>query len=93
MKAKLRVCASCEWLFFHKENLSCPKCDFASYGAHYVYGKKAYTYIRTQEPWKRKKMWSYESKLDDEIKEAFDKQFKSKPLEIEYAFSYNKQNK
>lgn len=38
MIAKLRVCASCEWIF--NNGVGCPKCQFGSYGAHYVYGKK-----------------------------------------------------
>lgn len=65
--AKLRVCASCEWIF--TGGLECPKCQFCSYGARFVYGRKAYTYQVTQEPWKSKKMFSFELSLDREIKE------------------------
>lgn len=70
-KVKLRVCASCEWIF--KEEGMCPKCGFASYGARYVYGNIAYTYAKTQEPWKRKKMKKYEYELDKEINKANEK--------------------
>ena len=56
--AKLRVCASCEWIFpfNEKRNVGCPRCFFASYGAHYVYGNKAYRYAKTQKPWYDKHM-------------------------------------
>lgn len=68
-QAKLRTCASCEWVFkWQDEKCDCPKCGFASYGARWVYGDKAYTYQRTQEPWKAKKMQSYEFKLNQEIR-------------------------
>lgn len=64
----LRICAHCEWIFRAKNNGPvCPKCQFGSYGARYVYGDKAYTYARTQKPWKDKKMFSYEMKLNKEI--------------------------
>jgi hypothetical protein len=54
--AKLRVCASCEWVFKlgDSQDCDCPKCGFGSYGARYVYGDKAYTYKKTQKPWKDK---------------------------------------
>jgi len=49
--AKLRTCASCEWIFKMKDNdPTCPKCQFGSYGARYVYGNIAYRYAKTQEP-------------------------------------------
>ena len=67
MKAKLRVCASCEWIF--SEGVTCPKCHFGSYGAHYVYGHKAYYYAKTQRPWKEKKMFKYEMSLNSRIKD------------------------
>lgn len=54
--ATLRVCSSCEWIFKAKNNdPSCPKCEFGSYGARWVFGDKAYTYAKTQKPWKEKK--------------------------------------
>lgn len=65
-KAKLRVCASCEWVF--TGDVECPECGFGSYGAHYVYGDKAYRYKRTQEPWLLKKLGKQESELRDHIK-------------------------
>lgn len=65
-RANLRVCASCEWIY--KGTGECPKCMFGSYGARYVYGNKAYQYATTQQPWKDKKMFEYEMKLDKEIR-------------------------
>ena len=67
MIAKLRVCASCEWIF--DSGVECPKCQFGSYGARYVYGNKAYRYTRTQAPWMEKKMSDYAVKLLREIEE------------------------
>lgn len=73
--ANLRVCASCEWIYRLSDPLpqeklddhftqgDCPQCRFASYGARYVYGNKAYRYALTQEPWLRKKMWNHEMQL------------------------------
>jgi hypothetical protein len=57
--AKLRVCASCKWIFSNKHIDGCPKCSFAHYGAHYVYGNKAYYYQYSQKPWKDKKLIEY----------------------------------
>lgn len=68
--AKLRVCASCEWIFTdkrHAETNGCQKCGFAHYGARYVYGNKAYRYAITQKPWFDKKMSDYAYKLSQEI--------------------------
>ncbi len=68
--AKLRVCASCEWIFTDKRHAKtggCPKCGFAHYGARYVYGDKAYRYAITQKPWFDKKMSDYSYKLSQEI--------------------------
>lgn len=39
------------WIFHIHDSDSCPKCNFGHYGAHYVYGNKAYTYAKTQKPW------------------------------------------
>lgn len=65
MKAKLRCCASCEWIYEGSQD--CPKCGFGSYGARFVYGSKAYRYKLSQEPWKRRKVNAYLVKLQDEI--------------------------
>lgn len=59
--AKLRVCASCEWIF--DTGIECPQCQFGSYGAHYVYGKQAYQFKKTQKPWITRKIETYEFKL------------------------------
>ena len=66
MTAKLRVCASCEWIF--NTGMECPKCQFGSYGAHSVYGNNAYRYAKTQKPWFNRKMADYAFKLIQEIK-------------------------
>lgn len=75
-KTTLRICASCEWIFNSSptdddpKGVECPKCKFGSYTAHYVYGRNAYRYVKSQLPWKNKKMFEYESKLNVEIKET-----------------------
>lgn len=63
--AKLRVCASCEWIY--KEDQNCPRCGFASYGARYVYGNACYRFAVNQKPWMDKKIANYASKLYEEI--------------------------
>ena len=68
--AKLRVCASCEWIFLRDEDTDkngCPKCNFGHYGARFVYGKKAYRFHETQEPWLNKKIAHYTNELMKEI--------------------------
>lgn len=64
-RAKLRTCASCEWIY--EGEMPCPKCEFVSYGARFVYGDKAYTYKRTQEPWMNRKISNYTVGLLREI--------------------------
>lgn len=67
----LRTCASCEWIFKAKDNNpECPKCGFGSYRARFVYGNKAYRYARTQEPWKKRKLYEYEEQLNKEINDT-----------------------
>ncbi len=66
-RAKLRCCASCEWIYKGPRR-SCPKCGFGSYGARFVYGDKAYKFKFTQEPWLQRKLKKYESELLNEIK-------------------------
>lgn len=61
---KLRVCARCEWIFKTKVCPACPVCGFGSYGARWVYGKRAYTYAKTQKPWKDRKLSAYETALE-----------------------------
>lgn len=63
--AKLRACASCEWIF--NDGIECPKCQFGSYGAYFVYGNACYRYALTQKPWLDKKLFNYELKLREEI--------------------------
>lgn len=69
LKANLRVCASCEWIY-KGNNTLCPKCGFVSYSARYVYGAKAYQYSVTQEPWLKKKEDQYHFKLLKEIEDT-----------------------
>lgn len=64
-RAALRCCASCEWIY--KTPTECPKCGFASYGARYVHGNRAYRFARTQEPWRKRKIDLYALTLKDEI--------------------------
>jgi predicted RNA-binding Zn-ribbon protein involved in translation (DUF1610 family) len=69
INAKLRTCASCEWLFKESVScLSCPKCGFAHYGARFVYGDKCYKYSKTQQPWLDKKIVQYIKQLRDEVR-------------------------
>jgi hypothetical protein len=68
-RAPLRVCMSCEWIY-RGSNEPCPKCTWPSYGARFVYGDKCYTYLKTQKPWKDKKMAAYFYELDEEIKQS-----------------------
>lgn len=67
--ARLRVCASCEWIFKEPNIMDvCPKCGFAHYGARWVYGNKYYRYAETQQPWIDKKLTDYTHKLLNEVK-------------------------
>ena len=59
--AKLRVCASCEWIFRNKT--SCPRCGFGHYGARYVYGDKCYNFEKTQLPWLNNEIEKLHSKI------------------------------
>jgi predicted nucleic acid-binding Zn-ribbon protein len=73
LKAKLRVCASCEWVFLRTANTDtegCPKCGFAHYGARFVYENKAYRYAKTQEPWIKRKMDKFYYELLKELSNA-----------------------
>jgi hypothetical protein len=72
-QAKLRVCASCEWIFIIDENTEengCPKCGFGHYGARFAYGNIAYRYQTTQKPWFDKKITEYTFKLMKEIRDS-----------------------
>lgn len=79
-QAYFRVCASCEWVFDKRQTQrgdSCPKCCFASYGARFVYGSRAYLYAKTQKPWLNKKLEALEHSLRLEITLA--RKVKEKP--------------
>lgn len=70
-KAKLRCCASCEWIFIAgTPDTGCPKCGFGHYSARYVHGQRAYRYARTQKPWFDRKMSATAVKLQREIDAA-----------------------
>lgn len=85
LKAELRVCASCEWIFKYDpegglyNDGGCPKCGFAHYGARFVYGDKAYQYAKSQKPWREKKLVRYEAQLDEEIRAANKVKSSAKP--------------
>jgi hypothetical protein len=64
--AKLRVCARCKWVFILTHSNDCPVCGFASYGARWIYGVKAYHYAKTQKPWKDAKRFLFECSLEEE---------------------------
>jgi hypothetical protein len=68
-RANLRCCASCEWIY-KGPPWDCPKCGFASYGARFVYGNRAYRFEVTQEPWMDRKMERYRRQLMDEVDAA-----------------------
>ena len=75
-RAKLRVCASCEWVFLIEnadEHGGCPMCGFAHYGARFVYGDKAYKFAENQEPWMNKKLSVVRSELYAEMQEMLRK--------------------
>lgn len=79
-RARLRVCASCEWIFDRSEPAparsgedalsGCPRCGFAHYGARFVYGNAAYRHARTQEPWLQRGLLAEESRLRAIIRES-----------------------
>lgn len=62
-KSKLFVCASCEWIFKNNSE-GCPMCGFGYYSAHFVYGKKAYQYFKTQHQWKERKLFNETVRLE-----------------------------
>lgn len=64
------------WIFYRtpETNASgCPKCNFAHYGARYVFGKQAYTFAETQKPWYDRKMDRYASELRQQIREGVER--------------------
>lgn len=63
--AKLRCCARCQWIY--TGDTDCPKCDFASYGARYVFGDACYRYALTQKPWLEQKVSTFIVELYKEI--------------------------
>lgn len=70
VRANLRVCCSCEWVFRRdKSDGTCFHCGWPSYGARYVYGDRAYVYEKTQAPWKKRKMDALSFELDDIIRQ------------------------
>jgi hypothetical protein len=64
-RAKLRCCASCLWIY--EGPSACPMCGFASYGARYIYGDKAYRLKFTQMPWLKRKLARYQMRLQKVI--------------------------
>ena len=43
-RERIRCCASCERVFLAWKNRDCPSCDFAHYGARFVYGNWSQLY-------------------------------------------------
>lgn len=71
-KAKLRCCASCEWIYKDCESSDddgCPLCNFGSYGARHVFGDDCYKYQYSQKPWKDQKMANESGRLNSIIDE------------------------
>ena len=66
LKGKLRVCAKCEYIYKFNDR-DCPKCGFGHYSAHFVYGQECYKLFKTQEKWIKKKLDSYQNKLEQEV--------------------------
>ena len=88
-RAPLRVCGSCEWIYHIKDagkEGGCPKCGFASYGARFVYGDKAYRYAETQKPWFDRRMADHASKLHAEIRAS-----RPKPTQRGIAVKFTKE--
>ena len=67
MRANLRVCAKCEWIFKKSNSAMCPKCGFAHYSAFYVYDRIAYKYAKTQQPYIDRKMAEFLAELKKEV--------------------------
>ncbi len=70
-KASLRCCGSCMWIYKGADR-TCPQCQWASYGARYVFGDKAYRYAKTQRPWfewqmaqRRQQLWQIIGESND----------------------------
>lgn len=65
---QLCCCGSCQWIFkFTRPDNGCPKCKFAYYSAHAVFGNRTYRYAKTQEPWKNQKLVEFMVLLDKEL--------------------------
>lgn len=77
-KFKLKVCASCSWMY--KSEGECPMCGFAYYGARYVYGNACYKNFKTQSPWKEEKLFDYEMKLNQIIRDKSEYEEKKKDM-------------
>ena len=65
-KANLRCCCHCQWIYSGIDK-GCPKCEWPSYSARYVFGNKAYRFAVTQEPWLERKLMDYRMELLKEI--------------------------
>lgn len=52
-EADLRACASCRFIFRRSEtdDDACPECKFGHYSARFVFGRAAYKFEKTQQPW------------------------------------------
>jgi hypothetical protein len=75
-RAKIRICASCEWVYSREVSDECPICGFASYGARYVLGKNYHKELTRQQPYRDRKEFNFLCKLDTEIYEQLKNQHK-----------------
>ena len=69
--APLRTCGSCMWIYVSdtvgEKPAGCPKCGFASYGAFATYGRNAYKFKFTQEPWTDRILQQRQNELMREV--------------------------
>ncbi|ALY07066.1 hypothetical protein VmeM32_00075 [Vibrio phage vB_VmeM-32] len=67
--AKIRVCATCEWIFDSTISNQCEMChnSVGSYGARWVYGKNYLTLYKNQTPWREKQLAKSMFRIDQEI--------------------------
>lgn len=82
MRANLRICASCEWVFKYSHHRSCPKCGFAHYSARYVCGDKCYRFQKIQGPWLRKRLAMTQRELEAEIRQYGNKYNAAQQVDI-----------
>lgn len=67
--ARIRVCATCEWIFDSAISSRCGMCNnsIGSYGARWVYGKNYLTLYKHQTPWREKQLAKVAFRIEQEI--------------------------